>query len=459
MISGHRGLKRSKLESKEGREMKMLSRIGLVALALGLASCLFQLKYTVGGTVSGLRGSGLVLQNNSGDSLTVLANGNFVFPKSITKASDYSVSVATQPTNPVQTCSIRNGSGTITSDVTNVLVSCIQQAQFAYVANKTDNTISAFLIDGTTGALTPIAGSPFANTGTSPDSLLVDPSGQYLYVANNGSADVSVYSINVTSGALVSAGLPLAAGDGPAALAIDPGNRYLFVANQLGNSVSVFAIPSTGLATAVSGSPFAVGAGPFSVVTDPNGNFLYVANFSDNSVTAMAISPTSGTLTSIAGSPFGTGAGPVSIAINPAGTFAYVANETSASVSVFGVDASDGVLTTVAGSPFATGTSPESLAVDPQGRYLYAANVTSVNEITDYAINPTLGTITAGSPIASDADPLSIVIDPLGGFAFAANSTSGDVSVYTIDATTGVLVPVTGSPFAAGAGARSIALY
>ncbi len=55
--------------------------------------------------------------------------------------------------------------------------------------------------------------------------------------------------------------------------------------------------------------------------------------------------------------------------------------------------------------------------------------------------------------------PLSVVVDPLGQFVYAANDTTGDVSVYTVDATTGALTAVAGSPFLAGGGARSIAIY
>ncbi len=41
-------------------------------------------------------------------------------------------------------------------------------------------------------------------------------------------------------------------------------------------------------------------------------------------------------------------------------------------------------------------------------------------------------------------------------FAYVANQSSNDVSAYTITAGTGVLVPVAGSPFAAGASPSSV---
>jgi photosystem II stability/assembly factor-like uncharacterized protein len=39
--------------------------------------------YTIGGTVTGLTGSGLVLQDNLGDNLTITASGSFTFKTSI----------------------------------------------------------------------------------------------------------------------------------------------------------------------------------------------------------------------------------------------------------------------------------------------------------------------------------------------------------------------------------------
>src|SRR5204863_6947708 len=83
-----------------------------------------------------------------------------------------------------------------------VLLSGIGQALgvgFAYVANQTDNTVSAYTINAGTGALTPVAGSPFA-TGTGPFSVTVAPSGAFAYVANSGSNNVSAYTINAATG-------------------------------------------------------------------------------------------------------------------------------------------------------------------------------------------------------------------------------------------------------------------
>jgi len=108
--------------------------------------------FTVGGTVAGLNGS-VALQNNGVDSITINTDGSFVFPTSIAQGSAYSVTVQTQPAN--QTCTVSNGSGTITSNVTNVGVSCL--------SNNTSITVSS------TGTIPVNSGSgtlTVTNTGT-----------------------------------------------------------------------------------------------------------------------------------------------------------------------------------------------------------------------------------------------------------------------------------------------------
>ena len=67
--------------------------------------------YTVGGTVTGLEGTGLVLQNNDGDDIAISADGSFTFVTALANGSDYSITVLTQPSSPNQICTVSNGSG------------------------------------------------------------------------------------------------------------------------------------------------------------------------------------------------------------------------------------------------------------------------------------------------------------------------------------------------------------
>ena len=82
--------------------------------------------YTIGGSVSGLAGSGLVLQNNGGDDLSISADGNFTFNTAIDDTNDYAVTVSTAPSNLAQTCSVSNGAGTLAgANITDVSVACV----------------------------------------------------------------------------------------------------------------------------------------------------------------------------------------------------------------------------------------------------------------------------------------------------------------------------------------------
>src|SRR6266404_1577310 len=82
--------------------------------------------YTVGGTITGLSGSGMVLNSDFGGDLTVSASGSFTFGTRLPDGSAFNVGVKNQPTSsPAQVCQVANGTGTIAAaNVTNVDVTC-----------------------------------------------------------------------------------------------------------------------------------------------------------------------------------------------------------------------------------------------------------------------------------------------------------------------------------------------
>ena len=73
--------------------------------------------------------------------------------------------------------------------------------EFAYVTNFYSRNVSAYAINASTGALTQVAGSPFA-AGNGAVGVAVAPTGKFVYVTNQGADNVSGYEINATSGAL-----------------------------------------------------------------------------------------------------------------------------------------------------------------------------------------------------------------------------------------------------------------
>jgi hypothetical protein len=88
-------------------------------IAVACASAAF----TVGGTISGLTGNGLVLANGADTTSPAPGATAFTFPTKLASAATFDVTVATQPAG--QTCTVSNGAGVIlTSSVGNVAVTC-----------------------------------------------------------------------------------------------------------------------------------------------------------------------------------------------------------------------------------------------------------------------------------------------------------------------------------------------
>ena len=190
-----------------------------------------------------------------------------------------------------------------------------------YASNNGDSmgTISAFSINSTTGVLTPITGSPFATQANfpGPAGFAFGAGGKFLYVGMAGTANandvVTAFAVDSTNGALTQiAGSPFAAGKDPGRVASDPAGKFLFSANSQDNTLSAFTIDgSTGTLTPIAGSPFSAGGGPVSVAVDRDGRFVYVGMqpspiAGTQGLSAFSINGASGALTRLAGSPFAT---------------------------------------------------------------------------------------------------------------------------------------------------------
>ena len=81
-------------------------------------------RFTVGGTVTGLVGTDLVVSESLSFLDLHLGNGPFAFTVPM-DATRYDVRVTKQPANPSQLCTVRNATGTIgDADVTDVVVEC-----------------------------------------------------------------------------------------------------------------------------------------------------------------------------------------------------------------------------------------------------------------------------------------------------------------------------------------------
>lgn len=290
----------------------------------------------------------------------------------------------------------------------------------------------------------------------------------YVYaIGLNG--QVAAFPIDNTTGALKT---PIAT-TGPSAslgMAVIDG-AYLYASNpvpEIGASIDGWSIlQTTGALTAVPGSPFSLG--PFTLANGlaaadnlrSAGPFLYLADA--GKIDALKVDTNSGgSLSVVPGSPFVSGTN-LYLATDHLNRFVFAADEDPpGGVLAFTIDSTTGALTAVPGSPFPISSSSSGVAqlsqivVDPSGNFVYVA-LTSTNQVAAFAIAST-GALTPvpGSPFAAGKGPLALATfnnSPHNNFLYVANALGGTISGYSIDSSSGVLTPLSGSPFAIPAAA------
>jgi Galactose oxidase, central domain/Kelch motif len=230
--------------------------------------------FSISVTVSGLSGTGLILQDNAKDNLTVTGNGNYTFATSIASGGTYAVTVQTQPVNPAQNCVVTGGNGTATANVTGIAIACTTNPVTATIGGTVSGLAansSVILQDNGGDSLTITANGPFtfktAVTGADlyAVTVLTQPTSpnQICAVANgSGTASANVTTVAVTCvlsytiggnvTGVVGTGLILqdSAGNITEKLPISPANgNQAFVFTQLvptgtTYSVSIFAQPT-----------------------------------------------------------------------------------------------------------------------------------------------------------------------------------------------------------------------
>lgn len=406
--------------------------------------------FTVGGGLSNLRGTGLALQVNGGEIVSPTGS-NFVFPTAIPSGRAYSVVVTSQPTNPHQTCSANAASGTVTNaNVTSISIACVTNTY------TVSGTVSGVLGSGL--VLRNNAGNPVVVTGDGP----------FTFPDRSASGDgyfVSAFS-HPTNPAQECA---IVDGRGPVISSPITGvrvicylvGRWMFVTRQSGATLSVAAIDQTsGVLTSAPGSPYTVNSPGGSSAT-PDGRFLYVPNIDNRTITGYAINRATGVLTLAPNSPFAAGLPIDPPTIDPSGRFLYATDQENARVFGYRIDGSTGELTPIAGSPFALGARSLALRVDSTGRFAYVLSKTAAPAdalaLHSFSIDATTGALTelAGSPLSAGTGlpgPNSLALAPDDQSLYFASGTGNLLRAYRLDTSLGTPTEMAGSPFVVASG-------
>ena len=342
------------------------------------------------------------------------------------------------------------GGAPITTGTNPGAIAIEPSGRFLYVPGGGPNgAVSGYEIDPVTGIPSPLPGLPFPTNGEFPQSAVVDSAGRFLYVGQavgSFSGSIAVFAIDGATGALSHvAGSPfptLADGGTISALALSADGRFLFT----GGTLTTYAVnPTTGTLTRLA---FQYGYF-FGLTVDPTGRFLFAPDFFNNVVHGFSIAA-NGALTPV-GAP--QPIGKQSRSIVSISDLVYVGSGETGQAYGFRRSPMSGALAPVPGSPFpagellaATGYLGPSVAIEVGdslitrlgahgGRPPYTWSIVSGALPPGIALNEATGVV---SGIASGA----------GAFAFTVMVTDGLGATASSDKTIAVAgaqppVPVT----------------
>jgi 6-phosphogluconolactonase len=335
---------------------------------------------------------------------------------------------------------------------------------YIYVGNGNDRFMAGFGVSSS-GSLSVLNGSPY-NNGIAVICSAIVPANTFLYAGTT--SGIFIYAINNDGSMTVQNAGKIAAQDVvPTAMQVDSTGGYLLAAGVSTSSatqaIAIYQInATTGLLTAVTGSPLALYTGtastptvftPTAMTITPNNSFVYVS-LASLGVQILTLG-SGGALSAgsapaiLAPFPSSTSPADYGLASDPGSKFLFV-GEFNTGLRVFTIG-TNGSLSEVSGSPHITGTGSSGVTLDPSGAYVYVANKGS-NNISGFTLNAASGALAtiSGSPFSSGGQlPIAFATDNSKQFLAVINSGSNgsggnsDLQLFKLDATNGgKLVPV-----------------
>ncbi|MGA9072499.1 MAG: beta-propeller fold lactonase family protein, partial [Candidatus Sulfotelmatobacter sp.] len=343
------------------------------------------------------------------------------------------------------------------------------------VSTQGDAVMDTFSLDLGNGHVTQIYNTNGPPTNGIATSVVLDPAGAYAYVLVTQSSTVNNSATGVESFQVASDGkLGSGATTGllpanftppgtnlveqvpvvPVAMVIDSGGKFLFVAdaktsdasnNGVPGAVSVLAV-SNGSLTEVPGSPFLLPAQTGG--TAP-------------SASALAITPTV----------YPSAYAICSANVPPTTENLYVTDSVNYVLLNYSVS-STGALTLVPTSStlgVATGTVPSGVTVDPCNRFVYVSNSQPNNSVSAFTICSVISLPScpnadfsllpvSGSPFAAGNAPGPLMMDAYANYLYVLDTGQNAISAYTVSTTTGSLTPLSPTPITTNAYPTSIAI-
>lgn len=291
--------------------------------------------------------------------------------------------------------------------------------QHAYSINSSGGSpgvIAAYVVDGSTGSLSAVPGSPYASGVAGyqgPSAVTVSPNGHFVYMLSGG--NILAFSVDNSTGALSPIiGSPFVASTTSylGALVLSPDGKFAYASQANGFGIHEFSIDDvSGQLAQLPGSPFDFGSYVTSMVISPKGDYLYLgqtAPWGMSTLITLKIDSATGTLANFS-EDYQTTSSYIyqfyGLNITPDGLLGIAYNAFDNTLWPFRIDPVIGKIS--ASTDLVMSSSPHlqayssSMPITPNGKYMYVADIDTCTLWT-FAVN---GSVTQIGNSISEANP------------------------------------------------------
>ncbi len=342
-------------------------------------------------------------------------------------------------------------------------VAATPDGKHLYATGTTDDSVTVFAIDPTSGALT--ASSVVVDNAGGVDGIdgaagvVVSPDGRHVYVVGISDSSIAAFTRNPETGALSFVEREQHGKNGvqeflgPRIAAISPDGKHIYTSVYLSDAVTWFSRDAASGALSFGGfvKDGVAGVdgldGAYSVAVSPDGKHVYAAGLNDDSLVVFSRNATTGALTFASRVQDGVAGvdgldAVASVVVSPDGRHVYASSATDSAVAVFTRDAATGALGFVERKRDNEGNTlrldgPYYVAISGDGRYVLATSSTE-NALNVFRRDPATGRLSLAQLEQDGVDGVTKLSNPRG-IAFArrglatyvASSAENAVTVFT----------------------------